>query len=448
MSALESVSRHRMRLWLAVAPLAVAAGFAACTFPEDDYGFAPDKPVQDAATDKADAPSMDVVSEDSPYVPPEGGDADAAPEADAPADVAPDVAPDSPADAQDDVLADAADAPSDAPLDVAPDAPSDALPDGPTKPPLNVWHIPANPEPPTVYMRNPQIPEAGKDAYIYFGVQPKDLVASAKLFWWWSGQTPPQEVAFAPDSYNGNNQYYVAKFPMPARPIGTFRYYIEVVPLNPAEYSTTYVYGTDATTQKTTQQSTALASPYKPDIRLPLAGSAEGGVPEIVITEVMVNALSTPESGKEWFEVYNAAAVPVTLEGCKIGDNSANHVIANPELILWPGVYAVFGASLDPGLLGGFVADHAWTGSNIELSNSGDLLKVMLPNDTVIDTVNWTTGFGASLYAVESKTMQHTASPPNASSNDFASTWCVSKKTYGLGTSFGTPQAATDNCQP
>jgi len=444
----EHSKRIRLRPWLAAAFLVIAGSFAACSFPEDDYGFGPSTP-KDAAPDvKADA--ADAKTEEAATLP-EGGDdtpevgpdvidePDAAPEdADAADDV---IEADAPSDVIPDVPGDAPDAPFDAPVDV------EAGPDGSTLPPLNVWHIPTNPEPPTVTMRNKRYPLAGTDAFIYVGVQPIGSTTGAKLYWWWSGETTPHEVAFAWDTNNVNNEYWKASFKMPARPIGTFRYYIEVTPKFPAQNAVTYLYGTDSTTNKTTVKSVASASPYKPDVRLPTAAGDAGGVSEIVITEVMVNALSTPEDGKEWFEVYNAASVPVTLAGCKIGDNAANHIVNNPEFILWPGVYAVFGSTLDPNLVGGFTPDYAWTGSNIELSNSGDLLKVLLPDDTLIDTVNWTSGFGPSLYSVDAHTMQHTTQPPSATLNDTGANWCVSKKPYGtLATSFGTPQAASDNC--
>lgn len=458
MPVFEHSKRIPLRPWLAAAILALAGAFAACSFPEDDYGFATDKPKDAAPDGKPDAP-VDAASEEA-SIPAEGGDvapeaapdvveepdaasedaADALEEADAPEDVTPDVAPDVKPDVVPDVSP-----------DVLPDvveAGPDVQPDVQTLPPLNVWHIPTNPEPVNASMRNPRYPAASGDAFIYFGIQPIGATTGAKLHWWWSGETTPHDVDFAWDTNNGSNEYWKASFKMPARPIGTFRYYIEVSPKNASQNATTYLYGTDSTTNKTTTKSIASASPYKPDLRLPTA-AGDGGVSEIVITEVMVNALGTPENVREWFEVYSAASVPVTLEGCKIGDNTAVNVINNPELILWPGVYAVFGGSLDSNLVGGFVPDFMWTAANMELSNSGDLVKVMLPDNTMIDIVNWDgTGFGVGLYGQEGKTMQHTAQPPNPSTNDLPTTWCLSKKPYGLGTSYGTPQAATDLCAP
>ncbi|MBI5537445.1 MAG: lamin tail domain-containing protein [Deltaproteobacteria bacterium] len=434
--------------------LALLVSFAAgCGFPEGDYGFnggnadkdaavdpSTDTFVPDNATDDTSNPPDDVTGDEAAVEEP-GSDAE--PDSDGGTEVGPD-APDVGQDTLPDV-------PPDVPKDVPVDVPPDVAPEAPLPPLLNVWHIPTNPEPPTITMRNPRFPAAGGNVNIYFGIQPIGQTTGANLYWWWSGETAPHVVAFAWDSNNGNNEYWKAVFPMPARPVGTFRYYIEVTPKFPATNSTTWLYGTDSATNTTYSKTTASGSPYKPDVRLPTAGG-DGGVSEIVITEAMVNARGgTPETPKEWFEVFCGAPVPVTLDGCKVGDAAAVHTIADPELILWPGIYAVFGNTMDQANMDGFLPDYAYgSTSSIQFANTGDTIRVLLPSDTLIDQVVFSsaTGFPTAVFGTDAHSMQHKTLTPSAVDNDTGTNWCQSLKAYGLGTSYGTPQAKSDLCAP
>jgi hypothetical protein len=233
---------------------------------------------------------------------------------------------------------------------------------------------------------------------------------------------------------------------MPARPVGTFHYYIEVVPTNQTAFAKTYLYGTDGTQNKSALESAAAAAPYIPDLRLPAAG-------EIVITEVMVNARTTSEDSKEWFEVVNMAAVPLLMHGCKVGDSldGSLHTINSPELIFWPGVYVTFGNTANVDNMEGFVPDYAY-GVNIAFNNTPpDKVRVLLPTSTVIDVVDYT-GWPGSMFSSDGKSMQLKTTPPSATDNDLSTRWCVSQKPYGqvppYGTSFGTPNAVTDGCLP
>lgn len=328
------------------------------------------------------------------------------------------------------------------------DASVDAPPDAAALPLLNAWHIPINAEPATVTMRNPRFPAAAGTVYIYVGVQPKGSIIGATLYWWWSGETSPHQKAFSFDSNQGSNEYWVMAFTMPPRPVGTFRYYIELQPSDAASHAVTYLYGTDTSTTKASSPVQAQASPYKPDVRLPAAGG-DAGFAEIVITEAMINAAGSNETPKEWFEVYCAASVPVTLDGCKVGDSNSLVTIAAPELILWPGVYAVLGATADSANMGGFVPDHAYGDGLIAFNNAlpGDQLRVLLPDDSVLDQVTYGSNWNAGTYGTDGHSMQLSIALDSLKNDDPAQ-WCMSQRTYGLGTSFGTPQAASDGCAP
>jgi len=315
-----------------------------------------------------------------------------------------------------------------------------------TLPLLNVWHIPTNAEPPTVTMRNPVLPTtATTDVYVYVGEpRPEGQVAGGSLVWWWSNgstSTPPQTVDLVYDTHNGNNDYWRASMPMPSRLVGTFKYYFKLEPVDKSSYATTYLFGTDTTTNTTATETAASAAPYVPTYPLPQVG-------ELVITEVMVNAYGTQESSKEWFELVATSAGPVHMNGLLLADSSdANiHTVQAPDLILWPGVYATFGASADSANLEGFSADYAY-GTGMSFSNSGDAVRVMLPDKTIVDSVAWTSSTSWP-YHTDGHSMQYNTSTPVATGNDVSAAWCESKKPYGTGTSYGTPNAPSDGCQP
>jgi hypothetical protein len=58
------------------------------------------------------------------------------------------------------------------------------------------------------------------------------------------------------------------------------------------------------------------------------------------------------------------------------------------------------------------------------------------------------TGWATSLFGTDGQTMQYKSLTPNAVDNDLPANWCLSQKVYGVGTSYGTPQAPSDLCAP
>ena len=97
--------------------------------------------------------------------------------------------------------------------------------------------------------------------------------------------------------------------------------------------------------------------------------------------------------------------------------------------------------------LGGITPDYVY-GTNMGFNNSGgDAVRVMLPDQTVIDVVDFQGSGWSSSYGNEGHSMQYSGSPPSATDNDSPTLWCASQNAYGTGASFGTPGAATD-CVP
>ncbi|MBN2055670.1 hypothetical protein JW905_12145 [bacterium] len=125
---------------------------------------------------------------------------------------------------------------------------------------MNVWHIPGNEEPPTVTMRNPVLPDSAVAAvYMYVGGWPSGTIWTATLHYRQDGGAWTT-LDFAWDSVQPNdNEYFITNISGPL-PNGTlYEYYIETT--NPS-FDTTYVFGTDQTTNSTLDEATAMAAPF------------------------------------------------------------------------------------------------------------------------------------------------------------------------------------------
>ncbi len=113
---------------------------------------------------------------------------------------------------------------------------------------------------------------------------------------------------------------------------------------------------------------------------------------QVVPTEI--SSHNTGDCAVDWFEVKNLGEVPVTLEGCTIGDASAtgDHVISLPVVIPAGGL-ALFVAG---GALPGAAADYDFPKPN--LNQGGDTLWMECPGDPAPVpqfSVDFTGGMGA-----------------------------------------------------
>jgi len=110
---------------------------------------------------------------------------------------------------------------------------------------------------------------------------------------------------------------------------------------------------------------------------------------KLVVNEVLTNPGGTlSDAYGEWFEVYNAGAFPVNMQGFRIGDSAASgdrplHLINRP-LVIAPEGYLVFGNSADTTLNGGVPVDYAY-GSALSLANSLDAIRIVSPAGYVSD---------------------------------------------------------------
>ena len=167
----------------------------------------------------------------------------------------------------------------------------------------------------------------------------------------------------------------------------------------------------------------------------------DGGasLPEIVINEIIQNPSAVGDRNSEWFEIHNAGASTVDIDGWTIRDaGSDSHVINNGgPLEIAAGGYLVLGNNDDPGTNGGVVVNYDY-GSSFSLANSDD--ELILENTMLkeIDRVEWDGGptfpdpTGASM-ALVSPTLD----------NNNGGNWITSMSAFGDG-DFATPGAQND----
>jgi hypothetical protein len=144
----------------------------------------------------------------------------------------------------------------------------------------NVWHLPRNIEPVGVAgMRNPpygiltNIPVT-----LYNGSYTLDGNQMGGFVWHRvRGSGAPFTTAdMTFDSQSGNNKYWRATLPAAFRAGDTVEYFFEIVFTDRA---TTYIYGTDTSSQRTISQSQAATNAFTFRVTLPWPGGNSGGYP-------------------------------------------------------------------------------------------------------------------------------------------------------------------------
>ncbi|MBI4919703.1 lamin tail domain-containing protein [Candidatus Azambacteria bacterium] len=127
-------------------------------------------------------------------------------------------------------------------------------------------------------------------------------------------------------------------------------------------------------------------------------------VGDLVINEIMYDLSDVADKDHEWIEIFNPRDSVVNLEGGKLydGDGETNHGLNAPpknnsqgSLVIPAGGYAILAANA-----GNFLADHpGFNGTVIDtvldLKNSTDTIKILSPNNVVIDEVVYSNSWGA-----------------------------------------------------
>jgi hypothetical protein len=121
----------------------------------------------------------------------------------------------------------------------------------------------------------------------------------------------------------------------------------------------------------------------------------------ITINEILYDPESSPDSGGEWVELYNAGALPISLEGWMLADNRSVDVI--DTLTVPAGGLAIFApagfAQLYPDYNGAIEYVRGSIGNS--LGNDGDVLVLLDPSGRFVDSVSWGTNVAALDPSVE-----------------------------------------------
>ncbi len=162
----------------------------------------------------------------------------------------------------------------------------------------------------------------------------------------------------------------------------------------------------------------------------------------VVISEVFPNPAGA-DATAEWFEVFNATAAPLNLQGWVLADGGSDaYAVVGPAL-LDAGAYGVLAASDDPAANGGITVIAAW-GDGFDLANVEDEVTLELDN-VVIDSMAF--DFGDDYLDFEGVSLNLDAGSIDATANNDPDAWCVT-----VGGSFagglGTPGSPNETCPP
>ncbi|RMH70709.1 MAG: choice-of-anchor D domain-containing protein [Gemmatimonadetes bacterium] len=183
--------------------------------------------------------------------------------------------------------------------------------------------------------------------------------------------------------------------------------------------------------------SNAVNSPVV-EVALSGQGVNVGDVPALVINEIMQNPSMVSDGQGEWFELYNAGAEAVNLEGWIVRDNDDDYFEISGLLSIEPDGYLVLGINADFNTNGGVNVDYEYP-VEFGLSNSADEIVLLMPDLTEVDRVEYDGGpefpdpNGASMSLI---------SP--ALDNNVGENWAEATTPWGEGTDLGTPGAPND----
>jgi hypothetical protein len=178
------------------------------------------------------------------------------------------------------------------------------------------------------------------------------------------------------------------------------------------------------------------------DINASLTSPSCIPTPDIIITEIMKNPDAVADGSGEYFELYNAGAFDVDIEGWTVQDLGSDDFVINNggPLTITAGGYLVLGNNGDFASNGGVNVDYEYTGMFISNTDEIEILDLALNSvdlvdfDPIGDFPN-TAGAAMSL------------DPDfyDADANDVGANWCEATSVYGDG-DFGTPGSINDQC--
>ena len=161
---------------------------------------------------------------------------------------------------------------------------------------------------------------------------------------------------------------------------------------------------------------------------------------DIIITEIMPNPAAVADADGEWFEVYNTTDAAIDMDGYILHDNGGTYTISGAAVVASHD-YFIFCCNETLATNGGVPTDYEYPYSypdGLQLSNSGDVVKICTPADVIIDSVDydgaWPYGTGFSMQLEDV-----------ALDNDVSANWCASLNQWaGSAGDAGTPDSPVD----
>jgi len=154
-------------------------------------------------------------------------------------------------------------------------------------------------------------------------------------------------------------------------------------------------------------------------------------LPRLYISEFLADPKAVKDEVGEWVELYNADSQVVNLYGWHLADLGSDRHTIPVDLLIEPGQYLVLARQKESTINGGLLASYGY--NNLTLANSSDELRLLSPNETEVDSVQW--GDGTSLAISPGSSLQRWF--------DDNGRWVTSSETW-LGSSgdFGSPGSA------
>ncbi|RME24723.1 MAG: hypothetical protein D6798_10530 [Deltaproteobacteria bacterium] len=165
---------------------------------------------------------------------------------------------------------------------------------------------------------------------------------------------------------------------------------------------------------------------------------------DLLIVELMVDPAAVDDGAGEWFEVYNASASTVYLNGLVIeSSGDAGHQVVSDEPIPIPRGEVALLAINDNASANGGVEGVDYDYNDISLLNGDDDLSISA-DGVLLDRVTW--GSGSGLAAPTGASLMVDVLFFSASENDLPESWCAASWGWGAGTDLGTPGTPDQYC--
>ena len=161
---------------------------------------------------------------------------------------------------------------------------------------------------------------------------------------------------------------------------------------------------------------------------------------DVLITEVMLDAVAVGDTTGEWFEVYNNTDEQLNLLGFTFSSDDGDSFDVKFNLKIGPGKYRVLGVEKDTALNGGADVFYSYNRDKFKLDNAGDSFILDLAGVTIYEVdinSSWGIEAGAAIGLDPEFVGASYAGQPTY--------WC-SATTAMSGGDLGTPGVENDRC--